>query len=135
KEIDRGIGVYVRGKLSTTTIREADDGARAVRALSLFVVNERAPSEEKGRADEQFLFQVKLEVDHAAGLVPRPSRQGERATDWDDRVADLQFRHRFEHAVGHNVSVEIAPGLTDVARARTTWLPQHEVRRVVTREL
>jgi hypothetical protein len=132
------VGIRVRGKLERTTIREADGGTRPVRALSLFVVNERAPSEEKGRADEQLVFQVQLVLEHDAGLVPRPNRQGERESgDWDDRVADLQFRERCEWAVGHNVSVaaEASSQAARVTRVSTTWLPRHEVRRVVTREL
>lgn len=129
------VGVRVRGKLGETTIREADGATRAVRALSLFVVNERAPSEERGRADEQFIFQVELDLEFAGGIVARPNRQGEREEgDWDDRVADLQFRDHCEWAVGHNVSVA-ADGETNVTRVRTTWLPRHEVRRVVPRAL
>ncbi len=138
------VGIRIRGKLESTTIREAGDQTRSVRALSLFVVNERTPSEEKGRTDRELIFQVRLELEHAGGLVARPNRQGERETgDWDDRVADLQFRDHFEWAVGHNVSVLVGsaePGSVEgpggqVTRVATTWLPQHEVRRVVTSEL
>jgi hypothetical protein len=129
------VGVRVRGKLSETTIREADGKTTRVRALSLFVVNERGPAEEKRLADAQFIFQVGLELDHAGGLVARPNRQGEREDgDWDDRVADLQYRDHYEWAVGHNVSVTADAAASSVTRARTTWLPRHEVRRVVTRD-
>lgn len=129
------VGIRVRGKLGETTIREANGATRVVRALSLFVVNERTPSEEKGKADEQFIFQVQLDVEFEGGFVPRPNRQGEREDgDWDDRVADLQFRNHTEWAVGHNVSVAADDG-AHVTRVRTTWLPRYEVRGVVPREL
>ena len=36
--------------------------------------------------------QVGLELEFARGFVPRPNLRGEKADDWDDRVADLQFR-------------------------------------------
>src|SRR5690606_33833023 len=81
-----------------------------------------------------FLFQVTLELRSPVPLVPRPSRRGEDGTDWDERVADLQFRDHVEYAVGHGVSVEVPPQPEPVRRVRTTWLPTAEVRRVVTRE-
>lgn len=134
--IERGVnlpgttGVWVGGKL------EPADGAPGLpsgtRALSLFVVNRR-PRGEKGRENEQFLFQVRLELEFDAGFVPRPNARDEDATDWDDRVADLQFRKRCEWAVGHGVAVEVPEGQGDtVRRVRTTWIPRSEVRRVKT---
>lgn len=124
-------GVIVKGKLE---VAEAPGLPKGTRALSLFVVNERA-IEGKPPFDGQFLFQVELELHYAPGFVARPNRQGEDANDWDDRVADLQFRGRFEHAVGHGVSVLVPPqDGPRVTRVKTTWLPRHEVRRVVTHE-
>ncbi|MGH9337714.1 MAG: DISARM system helicase DrmA, partial [Vicinamibacteria bacterium] len=81
-------GVFLRGKLG---LAEGHGIPSGTRALSLFLVNERNPGE-RGRQDEQFLFQVQLELFFEAGFVPRPNRQGEKSKDWDDRVGDLQFR-------------------------------------------
>ncbi|XXY54846.1 hypothetical protein WME91_27320 [Sorangium sp. So ce269] len=81
-------GILVCGKLEPADAPGLPPGTRA---LSLFVVNRR-PAGEKGRQDEQFIFQVKLELSYAGGFVQRPNRQGEDARDFDDRVADLQFR-------------------------------------------
>lgn len=104
------------------------------RALSIFVVNERTPGE-KGRADEQFLFQVEMEVSYERGFVPRPNRQGEASGDADEETADLQFRHHCEWAVGHGVAVVGAEARDGhVTRLRTTWIPRCEVRKVVTHE-
>ncbi len=125
-------GVVVCGKLEDADAPGLPPGTRA---LALFVVNRRTAADAKHR-DEQYLFQVELEVSFAGGLVPRPNRQGEEARDFDDRVADLQFRDHVEWAVGHGTSVEVVepPTGTPVTTVRTTWIPRHEVRRVVTHE-
>lgn len=133
-EVERGGGVWVKGKLA---VAETPELASGTRALSLFVVNERGLTDlDRGRADEKYLFQVELTVTFAGGLVPRPNRHGERSDDLDDRIADLQFRGRVEYAVGHGVSVQrpVADPGGVVTTARTTWLPTSEVRRVVTFE-
>jgi hypothetical protein len=123
-------GVWLVGKLELAEARGLQAGTRA---LSLFVVNRRAADERY--PDASFLFQVELELSFAPGFVARPNRQGEDATDWDDRVADLQFRDRAEYAVGHGIAVTPLPAVDGkVTRVRTTWLPQTEVRRVVTHD-
>jgi hypothetical protein len=133
--IDKGVavtnapGIVLKGQLKPVDARGLPPGTLA---LSLFVVNERAPAEEKKDADTQFIFQVRLALDYAPGLVPRPNRRGEHANDWDEQVADLQFRERIEWAVGHNASVLAPVEARDVTHVETTWLPHHEVRRVVT---
>jgi hypothetical protein len=135
-EIEKGKGlpdtpsVRVCGKLE-----EADaPGLRpGTRALSLFVVNERTPGA-KGRQDEQFLFQVEMEVSFERGFVSRPSRLGEGSDHPDEDTADLQFREHREWAVGHGVAVQIPEGAREVTRVRTTWIPACEVRKVDTHE-
>jgi hypothetical protein len=137
-EVEKGVmvpdttGVWVRGKVAQA---EAPGLAPGTRALSLFVVNQR-PVPEKPPFDEAYLFEVGMALEYAPGFVARPNRRGENASDWDDKVVDLQFRNRFEHAVGHGVSARVPEGQTDrVTRVETTWLPRFEVRRVVTREI
>src|SRR5690606_4910562 len=134
ESLERGIplpntvGLVLTGRIQD--VENAHGVPAGTRALALFLVNRRTPGE-KGRRDEQFIFQVELAVECAQGIVPRPNAGGEDSDHWDERVADLQFRDRCEYAVGHNVAVEIPPGQERVTRARTTWLPFHEVRRVV----
>ena len=67
------------------------------------------------------------------GFVPRPNRQGEGSEDPDDETSDLQYRAHNEWAVGHGIAVRIpnGPGVTS---ARTTWIPQCEVRKVDTHD-
>jgi hypothetical protein len=122
--------IHVCGKLEPADAPGLPPGTRA---LSLFVVNRRTPGE-RGRQDEQFIFQVTLELAYAPGFVPRPNRKGEDARDFDDRVADVQFRDHHEWAVGHGVSVQAPDSARPVTTLRTTWIPRAEVRRVVTHE-
>jgi hypothetical protein len=107
-------------------------------AVSLFLVNRRATGE-KGRRDEQHIHQVNLRVACAQEILPRPNQVWEKSADWDERVADLQFRHSNEHAVGHNVAVivteRVGKGADErVTAVETCWLPRAEVKRVATRE-
>jgi len=126
-EVEGSGGLRVKGRLAPADAPGLSPGTRA---LSVFLVNERSVGE-KGRQDERFAFQVELEVSFPAGFVARPNRRDEEADQWDDRVADLQFRERCEWAVGHGVAVEVPPDQGErVATVRTTWLPRHEVRRI-----
>lgn len=120
------------GLVLTGQIRDAQTAhgvPPGTRALALFLVNRRPPGD-KGRRDEQFIFQVELEIECSEGVVRRPNLGGEDSDMWDDCVADLQFRDRCEYAVGHNIAVDVA-SRDPVTKVRTTWLPSYEVRRVV----
>lgn len=101
------------------------DGSRSV---SLFVVNRRKPDPDETR-DQAYAFQVVLEVRSDVPLVPRPNLRN--LEEYDERVADLQYRDAFEYAVGHAVSVEaVIEADRSCKVARTCWLPQAEVERV-----
>jgi hypothetical protein len=137
-EVRRGIelpgtdGIWLMGRLETVTgAPDRMPVPKGTRALSLFVVNRRRLTPQS-RPDEAMIFQVRLEigVGFGDGLVARPNRKGEASDDWDDRVADLQFRHRCEHAVGHGVSVMVPPQPEPVRIVRTTWIPCAQVHRV-----
>ena len=127
-------GLWIEGHLGTA---QAPGLPAHTRALSVFVVNRRLLDDERP-FDESCIFQVSLEVRHAAGLVARPNRRDEGSAEEDEKVADLQFRACSERAVGHGVSVEAlesADGSEVVRGARTAWLPRQEVKRVDTLEL
>lgn len=129
-EVPGAPGVWLMGKLTSTHARGLKAGTRA---LALFVVNRRGAGE-KGRHDEQFMFQVRLELEYERGFERRPNWRGEDAGHRDERIADLQFRQKGEWAVGHNVSAQVVDGgklKTDpVRRVTTAWIPRTEVRRV-----
>jgi hypothetical protein len=121
-------GVVLYGQLKR--VEHARGLPEGTLALALFVVNQRGPAT-PGRRDEQFLFQVELEVECTEGIVPRPNVSDEESDQWDQKVADLQFRARVEYGVGHGVAVEVPPGQAPVQRIKTTWIPEVEVKRVV----
>jgi hypothetical protein len=108
------------------------------RALSVFLVNRRAPMEGR-EADQALAFQVQLAVTVGSGsqLVPWPKNRGEQSDDEDDRTADLQYRDQREWAVGHGISAEAIPhsgGDGRVIGAGTVWMPRATVPLVQTRE-
>lgn len=100
------------------------------RCVSVFLVNERKPTPDYKR-DEDYAFQVGLTLRLEEGFVPRPNLRGFGGDDWDEQVADLQYRDCFEYGVGHGVSTLASPapegGCQEV---RTTFLPSAEVERV-----
>ena len=129
--IAEGERIFLVGNLEDAEAPGLEKGARA---LSLFVVNRKQPREKTSEQDAEFLFQVELSLAFEGGLLARPNRRGEGADDWDDQVADLQFRERSEYAVGHGVAVVVTEGAVDergrAGSVRTTWLPRYEVPRV-----
>jgi hypothetical protein len=99
------------------------------RTVSVFLVNRRTPAPDE-KKDEAFAFQVQLEVACEAGFLPRPDLRSLASKDWDDRVADLQYRDAGEYAVGHNVATEAVREEGTCRLVRTQWIPEAEVERV-----
>jgi hypothetical protein len=109
----------------------ADAGLTGVRAVSIFLVNDRKPDTTRKR-DQFFLFQTKLIVSCGDGFAARPDLRGlhSRLSDADEAIADLQYRDSSEYAVGHGVGAQAirdAEGCRDV---RTAWIPGAEVHKV-----
>lgn len=105
------------------------------RAISLFLVNYRAPKPDDER-DEAFAFQAGLEVRAGAPFVPRVNLRGLETKEWDEQVADLQYRDVCEYAVGHNIATaaELSPA-GECPVVRTCWLPTAQVERVAPAKL
>src|ERR1022692_2193890 len=61
------------------------------RTVSVFLVNRRKPAPDEVK-DKAFAFQAQLEIHSDMPLVARPDLRGLASDDWDDRVADLQYR-------------------------------------------
>jgi hypothetical protein len=101
-----------------------------VRAVSVFVVNNRKPAE-ASRRDEAYAFQVQLTLRAQGGaFVARPDLRGLNVVDWDERVAALQYREDAEYAVGHNVSAHAQVVSGACAQVNTVWIPTAEVEKV-----
>ncbi len=100
------------------------------RSVAVFLVNDRKPAPEE-RKDEAVAFQVRLVLRSRQPLVARPNATGIDSTDWDDRVADLQYRDVFEYAVGHGVSARATVAEDGSCReVATEWVPTAAVEKV-----
>ncbi|MEH2311655.1 MAG: hypothetical protein V7K35_09680 [Nostoc sp.] len=101
------------------------------RSVSVFLVNNRLSTSDKQR-DISYIFQASLIIHTPEALVPRPNLRGRDNHDWDENVADLQYRDDYEYAVGHNVS---AIALTNpdgsCQEVRTAWIPTADVEKVI----
>ncbi len=79
--------------------------------------------------DEGFIFQVELEL-QSDTFIARPNLRSLESEDWDERVADLQYRHAFEFSVGYSVSTEAVVEDGGCRTVRTCRLPTDEVEKV-----
>ncbi|HPA20710.1 MAG TPA: DISARM system helicase DrmA [Verrucomicrobiae bacterium] len=123
------------GLVLTVTVRTVSGSSRlpaGTRSVSVFLVNHRTADPE--RRYRSFAFQTRLIVGCPERFVPRPDLRGslgDGLTDeWDERLADLQYRDVCEFAVGHGVSAEAHPPSDPCHEVRTAWVPSAEVERV-----
>jgi hypothetical protein len=133
--VPRSGGLFVAVSARAVPHDESSGLPAGTRAVSMFVVNRRPPKPDELR-DEAFAFQMELEVRGEVPLAPRPNTRGLRSEEYDERVADLQYRDAFEYAVGHNVATEAQLDPDGQCRAvRTCWLPTALVERVEPAEI
>lgn len=103
-------------------------------SVSVFLVNNRLPTSDKER-DITYTFQTSLAINTSEALVPRPNLRGRDNHDWDESVADLQYRDDYEYAVGHNVSaVAITNPDGSCNHIHTAWIPTADVEKVIATE-
>jgi len=130
KEVPKSHGLKVALSVRPVVTTGRDGGLpKGTRSLSLFLVNRRTPAADD-RRDEAFAFQAQLEVAIGDCFVPRPDLRSLESEDWDERVADLQYRDDRDCAVGHNVATEAVLKDGQCATVRTCWIPLGEVERV-----
>ncbi|MEX1361502.1 MAG: DISARM system helicase DrmA [Nannocystaceae bacterium] len=128
----KGVDIVARA-VPAIGVPGVDDGTLAV---SVFVVNRRQPetlNPRDPRRDENYLFQVELQILAPEALVPRPDRHLEHADDEDDRILDLQYREYLEWAVGHGCAATTLDHEGRVVGVSSTWIPRAEVIKVRTR--
>lgn len=126
------MGLRLEGQVRAVTgMPHIPDGTQAV---SVFLVNRRAPDNQPGFRDRAWVFQVELELQCDEGFFGRPDCSGMGAEDLDEATGDLQYREVMEYGVGHGVSVNATEDGGAVTQVKTCWLPSHEVRRVVARD-
>jgi hypothetical protein len=108
----------------------ADSGVPPdARTVSIFLVNRRPPKPDE-KKDEAFAFQVQLDVTTETALLSRPNLRSLASDEWDECVADLQYRDAGEYAVGHNVATQAFIEAGSCRRIRTDWIPKAEVEHV-----
>ena len=128
-----GLRVVVNARTVSSTAQFAGLLPAGTRSVSVFLVNNRDPNQRQGYS--AFAFQANLALTSPEPFVPRPDLRGSQASalndDWDEQVADLQYRDIFEYAVGHGVSATACHIDTPVCHTvETEWIPQAEVERV-----
>lgn len=129
-EVPGSRGVEIVWSLRGVPDSDVDSGLpKGTRSLSVFVVNRRKASPDEIR-DEGFIFQVELEVQNETSFVARPNLRSLESDDWDERVADLQYRDSFEFSVGHSVATESVVEAGQCKTVRTCHLPVAEVEKV-----
>ncbi len=101
------------------------------RSASVFVVNQHAHPPQGTPACAHYVFQVQLTLTSPQPLVGRPDPREHLGDDWDERLADLQYRSDRELAVGHNVSVQVVGDQGDCRQVSTVWTPVAQVEKVV----
>jgi hypothetical protein len=58
--------------------------------------------------------------------------RGQTDDDWDEKVADLQYREDCEFAVGHNISaIALVHSDSICKEIRTAWIPTADVEKVI----
>jgi hypothetical protein len=128
-------GLALEGSRGLRLEGRVDRTADGDLAVAVFLVNAREPASTAVARDESYAFQTHLALVCAEGFRGRTDASDERSDDPDDRVNDLQFRHRREWAVGHGVSVRVEGADQPVTRVETDWLPRVEVLPVEARRL
>lgn len=132
KPVPNGDGLeIVTSVRSVRGLQDLPDLPKGTRAVSVFLVNRREPEESADLKDRRFAFQAQLTLDSARSFVPRPNSRGRQVDEeWDERVADLQYRDVMEFAVGHGTSTRCSLSKGTCTHVETTWVPSSEVERV-----
>ena len=123
-----GLVLVVTTRAVSATAIGASRLPGGTRSVSVFLVNRRKPQEKN--AYRAFAFQTELRLISDRPFVARPDLRASFAgeSDWDDMVADLQYRDICEFAVGHGVSAAAEKGPDHSCSAvRTAWIPAAEV--------
>jgi hypothetical protein len=112
------------------SIRQPDGSTKAVKVVTVMVVNKRAPVRRRF-VDVTYAFQVRIDVRCETGIVPRYDLSAYGSADVDSAIADLHYRDVAEYAVGRGTSAGWSADPDGVVRTVfTDHLPQAGVERV-----
>lgn len=93
-----------------------------VRAVSVFLVNERPADDDRQAADKTYAFQTRLSVACDLPFHPRLDLSAKHSEDWDRKVADLHYAGTPSYGTGHGVSVDWTVAGGQCIQVRTTWI-------------
>ncbi len=130
KEVSKSNGLKI--VLSVRPVHsDGKDGGipKGARSVSVFLINRRVPAPDEER-DVAFVFQARLEARCQEGFMARPNLRGLSSEEWEECVADLQYRADCEFGVGHNISTEAVVTGKKCELLRTVWIPKADVERV-----
>jgi hypothetical protein len=107
---------------------------KGTKSVSIFLVNGNHPGDGHN-LDRNFIFQAAIKVTCDEGFVDRPNLRGLNEDDPDERIADLQYAHVKDYAVGHGIATdaEIRNGQCHVIS--TNWMPRANVEKVEARQM
>ena len=97
------------------------------RAVSVFLVNERPPSEDGKQADEAYAFQAGISVECNVPFHPRPDLSGQDDPSWDVQVTRLHYADTPAYATGHGVSADWTIEEGECRSVCTTWIGSSQV--------
>ena len=96
------------------------------RAVSVFIVNERLPMEDRKEADQAYAFQASLSVECELPFHPRPDLSGGNQS-WDVQVTRLHYADTPAYATGHGVSADWDVEEGECRQVGTTWIGSSRV--------
>jgi len=128
--LSNGLEVVISSRPVKDMPAFADLLPKSTRSVSVFLVNRRKPVGDSSIRDAGFAFQAALEVRSEVPFVARPNLRGLESNEWDERVADLQYRDECEYAVGHGVATCAEMNERTCRAVHTRWIPSAEVERV-----
>jgi hypothetical protein len=128
-EVPGSGGLLLEVMARTLRSGDAADLPAGTRSVSVFLVNARPPMAEE-KEDEAKVFQAQVVLNCERSFVPRADAHALSHDDWDEKVADLQFRDAFEFAVGHGVATNAKETNGECLEVETEWIPSSEVERV-----
>jgi hypothetical protein len=117
------------------TLRLAIGGTRAVRVVTVFLVNKRMEPPSHYR-DLAYAYQVRLDLTCTGGFVAQHDLSRVSREEWDDQLADLHYRDAAAYAAGLGCATgHVADPDGSVRRVHTTHLPRTTVERTVAAEV
>jgi hypothetical protein len=135
KEVPNSKGLRIVTSVRTVRMTRSGDASEPLlpegtRAVAVFLVNYRPPAPDE-RKDEALIFQACLKVHSDQSFVERPNLRGFDTDDWDERVADLQYRDVYEFAVGHGVATKATKSDDGQCHeVATEWMPTADVEKI-----